>query len=78
LPVAAAEVSQLTSVREVAVPAIVVQLDPGTPILGVWCNACMTSGGFRMPLNRISWYGVSTIATAVGCFTCEGPGDLEP
>lgn len=56
---------------------VVIRLDPGTPQLGYWCNACMTSGGIRIPLHQISGHGVTTIATATGCLTCQGPGDLQ-
>ena len=54
-------------------------LDLGTIITGIWCNGCMTSAGFAIPLNRLSEFGVSTITTAYGCQTCQvrGRGALE-
>lgn len=56
---------------------VVVRLEPGTPETGIWCNACMTSGGFALPILRLCPHGVQTVAIAAGCFTCEGPGDLD-
>ena len=56
---------------------VVIRLDAGTPELGLWCNACMTSGGIAIPLHRICGHGVTTFAVATGCLTCQGPGDLE-
>jgi DnaJ-class molecular chaperone len=55
----------------------VIRLELGTPEHSIWCNACMTSGGFRIPLQRLSPFGVTHMATAQGCTTCEGRGDLE-
>lgn len=63
---------------DVAARTVIVQVEPGILRTGMWCNACMTSGGFHLPLHRICDHGVTTVAVAVGCFTCEGPGDLEP
>jgi hypothetical protein len=48
---------------------IVVQLDPGVLRTGFWCNACMTSGGFHLPLVRLTDHCVKTVAIAAGCFT---------
>lgn len=60
-----------------AVRTVTIVLDPGTPILGIWCNACMTSGGFIVPLSRICRHGVTPMVKAAGCLTCGGRGDLE-
>lgn len=58
---------------------VMIRLDLGTMITGIWCNGCMTSAGFTIPINRLSEFGVSTITTAYGCITCQvkGPGALE-
>lgn len=58
-------------------PLVIFRLDPGTPTSGHWCNACMTSGGVTIPINRLTTTGVTTLATGYACLTCEGPGDLE-
>lgn len=55
----------------------VIRLDTGTPIYGIWCNACMTSGGFHVPIHRLGLTGVTYMITAAGCITCAGPGDLQ-
>jgi len=49
----------------------------GTPTTGIWCNACMTSGGITVPLNRLTQHGVTTMATGLWCTTCETAGDLQ-
>lgn len=55
-----------------------IRLELGTLISGIWCNACMTSGGFNIPLYRLTEHGVHTMPTAAGCTTCKGRGDLQP
>lgn len=55
-----------------------VRLDQGTPTTGIWCNACMTSGGVHVPLLHMNSVGVTCVAIGYGCITCDGPGDLQP
>lgn len=55
-----------------------VRLELGTPTLRIWCNACMTSGGFHIPITRLTEHGVTAMATAAGCNTCGDRGDLQP
>lgn len=56
-----------------------IRLELGTPTHSIWCNTCMTSGGFRIPLNRLTDAGVATITHAYGCTTCRvaGRGALD-
>lgn len=58
-------------------PTVVLLLDQGTPITGIWCNTCMTSGGIHIPLVRLGLTGVTHLAVAAACLTCGGPGDLQ-
>ena len=60
-----------------AARTVTIVLDAGIPELGIWCRACMTSGGFKLPLYRVCGHGVTLITHARGCLTCGNRGDLE-
>jgi len=57
---------------------VVFRLIHGTVRTGIWCNACMTSGGFEVPLYRLcDEHAAHLVTIGFGCLTCQGPGDLE-
>lgn len=58
---------------------VLIRFELGTMIRHIWCNGCMTSAGFAIPLNRLSEFGVTTVTCAYACTTCRvtGPGQLD-
>lgn len=36
-----------------------------------WCNVCMTSGGYLFETLAVSLDGLTVVASAKGCSTCE-------
>ena len=58
---------------------VIIRLDHGTLIRGIWCNGCMTSAGCAIPINRLSEFGVTTLTAAYWCNTCQvrGPRQLD-
>jgi len=48
-----------------------VDLIPGTPVFGIWCIVCMTSGIVQITFYSLQYDGVWIAFTSNFCHTCN-------
>ncbi len=49
---------------------IVIQLATSEPRLHMWCDRCMTSGGYEVDMYRLTEDGPHSMGTLRGCYRC--------
>jgi hypothetical protein len=51
----------------------IARIQLGEPTVGIWCERCLTSGGFRVDTYLLTEHGVSdgALGPIRGCTTCQ-------
>lgn len=52
---------------------VVVDIVPGTPTVGLWCDRCQLPSGVEVPVHALSASGVGQIAVMRHCTDCCEP-----
>jgi hypothetical protein len=53
--------------------ALIIHIETGEPIFGLWCPHCLLPSGFELPICSVSEFGVGSLGSVKRYYDCERP-----